>query len=504
MRRLPELLARATAREPQRTAVEAAGRSLTYEALSLGVEELRAQLVRSGVAPGDRVGLCAPKSVESVAAIYAILAAEAVYVPVDVASPLERLVEILDDSSVRAVLTTAERGAQLLEALEGFESSAHGDPELVLLATPAPRPAGDRDLAYLLYTSGSTGRPKGVMVTHEAALSFVSWCAQAFDVGPEDRFSSHAPFHFDLSILDLYLTAHSAGTLVLIDEATARQPRLLAPFIAEQRLSVWYSTPSILALLVQAGQLERHDCSLRYVLFAGEVFPARDLRSLTEHWPQARYYNLYGPTETNVCTAYEVSLPIPTDRDQPFPIGPACAHVETSVRDAQGQEVAPEGEGELCVRGAPVMRGYWGRPDSTAQAFHGPPEDARSWYRTGDVVRGSAEGYLFQGRRDRMVKRRGHRVELGEVEARLHRHPDLAEGAAIAVADEHGAIRIEAFLCWRNGRRPSLLALRRFCKEHLPASMIPDGFHHPERLPRTLTDKIDYQSLRSLAGWTSP
>jgi len=499
VKHLSELLARAAARWPNRTAVEAAGRSVTYEALASGVEELRARLVEAGVAPGDRVGLCAPKSIEALTALYAVLAAEAVYVPVDAASPLARAVEIFDDCTVRAVLVAEGRRTELLDALEGFEEWSQGGSGLGLLTTGVVRPAGEPDLAYLLYTSGSTGRPKGVMVTHEAALSFVEWCARTFDVGPEDRFSSHAPFHFDLSILDLYLAAYSGGALVLIDEATACQPRLLAPFIAEQRLSVWYSTPSILVLLVQAGQLERHDCDLRYVLFAGEVFPTRPLRALTERWPGARYFNLYGPTETNVCTAYEVSLPISDDRNEPFPIGPACAHVETSVRDAEGRELAHGDEGELCVRGAPVMRGYWDRPERTAQAFHGPHGDARSWYRTGDVVRDSAEGYVFQGRRDRMVKRRGHRVELGEVEARLHRHPDLAEGATIAVADEQGAVRIEAFLCWRDGRRPSLLALRQFCKEHLPASMIPDGFHHPERLPRTSTDKIDYQRLRSLA-----
>lgn len=499
MRRLPELLARAAARWPSRPAVEAAGTSVTYGALDDRVSELRDRLVRGGVEPGDRVGLCAPKSIDSLTGLYAILAAEAVYVPVDAASPLDRAVEIFDDGSVRAVLTAEGRREELLGALDGFVEAEPGGAGLTLLTTEAPRPTGDRDLAYLLYTSGSTGRPKGVMVTHRAALSFVEWCAQTFDVGPEDRFSSHAPFHFDLSILDLYLTAHSGGTLVLIDEDTGRQPRLLAPFIAEQGLSVWYSTPSILTLLVQAGQLERHASSLRYVLFAGEVFPTRPLRTLTELWPKARYFNLYGPTETNVCTAYEVPLPIPPDRTEPLPIGPACSHVATSIRHENGQEQAQGSEGELCVQGPPVMRGYWNRPERTAGAFHGPAGDDQSWYRTGDIVRDSGEGYVFLGRRDRMVKRRGHRVELGEVEARLHRHPELVEGAAIAVTDEQGGVRIEAFLCWRDARRPSLLSLRRFCTEHLPASMIPDRFHHRESLPKTSTDKVDYQSLRSLA-----
>ena len=498
MKRLSELLARAAARWPTRTAAEAAGDSVTYADLAHDVQELRDRLVLHGVEPGDRVGLCSPKSIDSLTALYAILDAQATYVPVDAASPLDRVGDIFADCSVRAVLTTRDRREDLLAVLEDFAEAEPEGPDLALLTTGAARAEGDPDLAYLLYTSGSTGRPKGVMVTHGAALSFVEWCAQSFDVGPEDRFSSHAPFHFDLSILDLYLAAYSGGTLVLIDEATGRQPRLLAPFIAERRLSVWYSTPSILTLLVQAGQLERHTCSLRYVLFAGEVFPTRALRALTEHWPEARYFNLYGPTETNVCTAYQVPLPIPADRTDPFPIGPACSHAETSIRHENGQELTPDSDGELCVRGAPVMRGYWNRPERTAGAFHGPAGDSQAWYRTGDIVRDSDEGYVFLGRRDRMVKRRGHRVELGEVEARLHRHPELVEGAAIAIADDQGAVRIEAFLCWRDGGQPSLLSLRRFCTEHLPASMIPDRFHHRESLPKTSTDKIDYQSLRSL------
>ena len=499
MKHLSELLAGAAARWPNRVAVEAGGDSVTYLDLAREVQEIRDRLVLHGIRPGDRVGLCSPKSLDSLTALYAILEAKATYVPVDAASPLDRVAGIFEDCSVRAVLTTGDLRDDLLAALEEFAEAEPSGANLTLLTTEGKPAEGDPDLAYLLYTSGSTGRPKGVMVTHEAALSFVGWCAQTFDVGPEDRFSSHAPFHFDLSILDLYLAAHSGGTLVLVDEATARQPRLLAPFISERRLSVWYSTPSILTLLVQAGQLERHTSSLRYVLFAGEVFPTRPLRTLTELWPKARYFNLYGPTETNVCTAYEVPLPVPPDQTEPFPIGPACSHVATSIRHENGQEQAQGSEGELCVQGPPVMRGYWNRPERTAGAFHGPAGDGQSWYRTGDIVRDSGEGYVFLGRRDRMVKRRGHRVELGEVEARLHRHPDLVEGAAIAVTDEQGGVRIEAFLCWRDGGRPSLLSLRRFCTEHLPASMIPDRFHHRESLPKTSTDKIDYQSLRSLA-----
>lgn len=501
---LDRLLDDAVARAPGRRALETVdGAALSYAELDARAHDVARRLAAHGVGAGDRVGIHLPKSPDSVAALFGTMRAGAAYVPVDDAGPLDRNATILDDCAVRAVVVGHGRADALAGALAGgmIPAGPLGDEALLLVRrdaapaeVPAPPPRPEDALAYILYTSGSTGRPKGVALTHANALSFVRWCEGVLDVGPDDRFSSHAPFHFDLSILDIYLCVMSAGTLVLVDEETGRQPRRLAPLIAERRLSVWYSTPSILSLLVQHGRLERHDASaLRYVLFAGEVFPARHLRALAALWPRPRYFNLYGPTETNVCTFHEVSTPVPDERSEPYPIGEACAHVETAVCDERGAPVADGEEGELCVRGAPVTAGYWGLPERTARAFH-----AGGWYRTGDVVRRTAEGYVYVGRRDRMVKRRGHRVELGEVEARLYRHPDVAEVAVVALPDADQGVRIRAFVRWRDGRRPSLVALKAFCAEHVPASMVPDAFAHVDALPRTSTDKVDYVRLGAL------
>ena len=213
--------------------------------------------------------------------------------------------------------------------------------------------------------------PKGVMLTHANALSFVEWSSEVFEPSSADRFSSHAPFHFDLSILDIYVAVKHGAELHLVSEEFGKNPKDLAQFIAARKLTVWYSTPSILTLLMEFGNLEKHDCSsLRLVLFAGEVFPIKHLRELQRRWPWAAYYNLYGPTETNVCTFARIPAQIPESRDTPYPIGHACEHCNALVLDSDGRQVVPGKEGLLYISGRSVFSGYWNRPEENEQAFH--------------------------------------------------------------------------------------------------------------------------------------
>ncbi|MEP6508743.1 MAG: AMP-binding protein, partial [Gemmatimonadales bacterium] len=223
------------------------------------------------------------------------------------------------------------------------------------------------------------------------------------------------------------------------------------------------------------------------------------LRTTKRLWSRPKYYNLYGPTETNVCTYYEIPEEIPEDRTEPFPIGYKCSDDETLVVDDDDTEVANGEEGELLISGGSVMSAYWNLPERSADAFF-IDSSGTSWYRTGDVVRWSNEtGFIFGGRRDRMVKRRGYRVELGEIEAALYRHPLVVEAAVISVPDEENGVLIKAFMAMSDGKRPSLVEIKRFCIEQLPAYMIPDRFNFPDSLPKTSTDKVDYQSLRQMS-----
>jgi amino acid adenylation domain-containing protein len=512
-----------TAREfPGKVAVKVpGGRSITYSELSMLSDLVRDRLIYMGVRRGDRVGLRLRKSIDAVATIFGALKAGAAYVPVDSESPAARAAYILNDCNVKVVVTERQLESELVHAFGGpgasprmltLDAEASQPMEQLLEGLQRSEPAtaaasiatGLDDIAYILYTSGSTGNPKGVVLSHDNALSFIDWCSQTFEPSADDCFSSHAPFHFDLSILDIYVPLKHGATLVLIGEALGKEPLKLAAVIAAERISVWYSTPSILSLLANYGKLARYDYdSLRMVFFAGEVFPIPQYRALHAAWPRPRYFNLYGPTETNVCTWYEVTDDAHLEHMSTFPIGKICSPNSGMVVDEQGARVALGDPGELLVSGPNVMRGYWNLPDQNERAFFTDEKGAR-WYRTGDIVCEEPDvGYRYVGRRDRMVKRRGYRVELGEIEAALLCHPEVREAAVIAIPDPESGVRILAFVACQHGMTLTRIALKSYSAQALPPYMIPDIFEVLVGLPRTSTDKIDYQRLKSLVHRSS-
>jgi amino acid adenylation domain-containing protein len=514
---LHQLLDVSASRFPDKIAVEEAeGGSIRYGELAHLSDRVRDRLLQLRVEPGDRVGICMRKSGDAVASIFGIMKAGAAYVPADPTAPASRNAFIFHNCAVKVLIVEA----RLAEVLRLEFRQTGFAPEMIVLegtgagvaltkaldradavnrAPSAPNVVPEPShLAYILYTSGSTGRPKGVMLSHGNAACFIDWCSDIFQPSEHDRFSSHAPFHFDLSILDIYVSLKHGATLVLVEEQLGKEPGRLAPWIADKKLTVWYSAPSILSLLAQFGKLDQHDySSLRLVLFAGEVFPIKYLELLKSLWPHPRYFNLYGPTETNVCTFYEVPCLITEPQTEPVPIGKSCPHCELLVVNEAGIEVARGAEGELCVAGPSVMGGYWQLPENTANAFL-PAYDTR-WYRTGDIVVELPDGnYKFLGRRDRMIKKRGYRIELGEIEVALYRHPAIKEAAVLAFPDADG-VPIKAFTSTRNGSKLSIIELKKFCSENLPLYMVPDHFCYLESLPKTSTDKIDYQKLKTMS-----
>jgi amino acid adenylation domain-containing protein len=514
---LHRLLRNSAVRNPDGIAVVDAGRSITYRELDDRSDRLAGLLHEVGVRKGDRVGLYLNKSLEAVVGIYGILKSGAAYVPLDPQAPPARLGGIAANCGLRILLSGTEKAERWQPLVDG---GARLETLIVINGEPVPGPPGVRmigaesidqwprvladdtislDLAYILYTSGSTGEPKGVKLTHANALAFVDWAVDHYEIGPDDKLSSHAPFHFDLSVFDLYAAAEAGASVVLVPTSIAAFPVDVATFIRSEGITVWYSVPSILSMMTLRGELEEGDLqSLRLILFAGEVFPTKYLRRLMSMLPHVRFSNLYGPTETNVCTFLDVPQ-LPADMVVPISIGRAIDGVEV-VAVTDGGRRAQRGEvGELYVRGPTVMQGYWGDEERTARTLIRNPfeQELRDpMYRTGDLVVEQEDGtFTFLGRRDNQIKSRGYRIELGDIESALYAHPDVTECAVTAVPDDLVTNRLKAYVVVRNFVREA--DLMRFLASRLPKYMIPESFEFADALPKTSTGKIDKRSLAS-------
>ena len=514
---LQQLLSGSAVRFPEKTAVWARGRSISYRELDERSNQLAHLLVQSGVRKGDRVGLFFPKCVESIISMFAVLKAGGVYVPLDPQAPVDRIGYIIGNCGIRVLITQDEKRRALDVAtreslvrcvvIDEARESGNGTgvlPWSALAEYPAARPPEvtltETDLAYILYTSGSTGRPKGVMLTHQNALTFVEWCADKFQITENDRLSNHAPLHFDLSVFDVYNAIEAGATVYLVTEEIALFPTTLQKFIETHQISICYSVPSALVLLLlhadlKAGNLPR----LRTILFAGEVFPMKYLKQLAALLPAVELDNLYGPTETNVCTYYKVDRERLASMDK-LPIGIACENTEVfAVNDQDEIVTEPGGSGELYVRGPSVTYGYWGDAEKTAKMVV-PNRFQRNFeekiYRTGDLVTLAEDGnYYFMGRRDSMIKSRGYRIELGEIESALLSHPAVREAAAIAVPDEVVGNRIKAVVAAHEPDSIQAAELQQHCATRIPKYMIPEFIEFRGSLPKTSTGKVDRVEL---------
>jgi L-proline---[L-prolyl-carrier protein] ligase len=516
---LHHILSESAARLPDKEALRFEHVALSYGKLDALTNRLARTLQDAGVRRGDRVGIYIHKSPGAVIAIFGALKAGAIFVPLDAGAPVKRLAYIIRNCNIRVLITSTEVNG-LLDLLDeetpiqtlilmDDRAPAHLPQSLRVVSwadtiaqndTPV-RAAGviETDLAYILYTSGSTGEPKGVMISHRTILTFVNWACTAFHMTPADRVTSHAPLHFDLSTFDIYATLKAGGTVVLVPERLSVFPVQLADLLQDQRITITYLVPSILSLMITYGKLDAHDLSaLRAVLFAGEVFPIKSLRQLAAAIPHADFYNLYGPTETNVCTYYKVqSADLTPDRTRPVPIGVACENTEVfAVDDRQQLVTEPGREGELWVRGSCVAQGYWGDAEKTAATFISNSFQRQFHevaYRTGDIVTLADDrvNWMYLGRRDHMVKSRGYRIELGEIEAALYTHPQVKEAAVVTVPDDLMGNRIKAFVVSSPEGNLSRQDLDAHCSRILPRYMLPESIEFRDELPKTSTGKIN-------------
>ena len=494
---LHEVLSEAAARWPDAPAFADPAEACTFAELDRWADAVAAA-IGPPREPGEPMGVLVDRTVAGVAAIYGVLRAGGAYVPLDPAAPPARRLRIAEEARLRVVATVPSLADQCppVERVVPVDRAGRGE--------RGPRPAAptviESDPAYVLFTSGSTGTPKGVVVSHRAALAFVEWAASAFEVGPSDRVCAQAPFHFDLSVFDLFSSVAGGAATALMPRQTAVFPRAAASFAAAQGATIWYSVPTLLIGCLAKDAL-RPDAlsSLRLLLYAGEPFPKPALVRLLRALPGVEVCNLYGPTETNVVTWERLTAEEVDARQDDTPtIGWPVPGARLTVVGEDGR-VVPDGEvGELWVEGPSVTSGYLNRPELDAGVLVASAVRPGSLaYRTGDLVRVGEDGRLsFLGRRDAQVKTRGYRVELGEVEHAVSAFPGVEQAVAVAVPDDEVGARIAVFVVGPVDEGP----LRAHCARTLPHYMIPEHVELLSAVPTTSSGKVDRSQLRTLAS----
>ena len=475
---------------------------LTREQLQDSVTQATSWLIECGCNKGDRIGICLPKSLYTVEAIYAALAAGVIFVPIDPAAPVARVAYLLNDADASLVLTYPAMAESLqasenpvkakIITIDGYDNfhqqvnhyhQDHTGPDI-----------SANDIALLYYTSGTTGTPKAIMLSHKNITAFTDWIINTFNITDNDTIASHAPFHFDLSTLDLFAAPRIGAKVVLLDEANVKFPSSVSQIMENNKITVWYSVPTALIQLVHHGALPRRNLeTLRLIFYAGEVFPVPELKKLMEIFSWCEFVNLYGPTETNVCTYYRINEPLPDDAKD-VPIGIACEHLQVTLIQEDGSDALQEAGGEIVVSGPAVMQGYWNRPELTA---HSRLNNDENTYRTGDFACRDSNGQLHLiGRKDDQVKIRGHRIELLEVMSVINLHPAVLESAVLlGDSDENDAI-LTAFVTIKPSMSAEHHNILEHCRQWLPKYAIPKHIITLDHLPKTTTGKTDRQKLR--------
>ncbi|MEW5354805.1 amino acid adenylation domain-containing protein [Streptomyces sp. 16-176A] len=498
---LPELIAEQAARTPDAPAVVYAEHTLSYAELDARATRLAHRLRAVGVRAETPVAVCLRRDADLVTALLGVLRAGGVYVPVDPAHPVWRRAHVLADSGAAVLVGQSWIRAELPEDA----------PRLVLLdedpepAGPAPDgrrtaaglpPLDPAGAAYLVYTSGSTGRPKGVLISHEAIRNRVLWTVREHGLGPGDRVLQKTTVGFDASVWEFLAPLVSGGTVVVAADGVPRDPAAMVRAVAEHRITVLQLVPSMLRALVQ--QPELRDCgTLRLVFCAGEPLPVELCERLLALLPVA-LVNTYGPTECAIdVTSWRYDG---REAGEIVAIGRPIDNTRILVLDPDGGLVPPGVPGELCVAGAGLARGYFGRGDLTAERFVPnpyPSAPGERLYRTGDRVRRRADGTLeYLGRLDRQVKLRGIRIEPSEIEAVLCEHPSVA-AAAVGV---YGDQQLVGHVVPAQGVEPEPAALRAHLAARLPDAMVPAVVRVLAALPLTASGKVDLDALPGLAG----
>jgi amino acid adenylation domain-containing protein len=494
-------------KSPDGIAVVHEERELSYRELNRAANQLAHYLRELGVAPDARVAICLERGLEMIIALLAVLKAGGAYVPLDPSYPPERLRFMLEDSAPAAVVTQAQlRGliqlpqhipvVDLTEAAEAWQQSPESNPDRVSIGlTP-------EHLAYVIYTSGSTGQPKGVMVEHRSVVNLLSSMLDTTGIKEADRLLSVTTFAFDIAALEIYMPLLCGAQLFLVSSSANADPIYLASTMEFCAITIMQGTPAIWRMLLDSGW--RSPTRLK-ALCGGEALPSELARRLENQC--AALWNMYGPTETTIWSA---SLRIDNSGEMPnvVPLGRPIANTQLYVLDARGEPVPVGVTGELYIGGAGVARGYFNRPELSAERFLRDPfsrEPGARMYRTGDLGRWLPHGDVeFLGRNDSQVKIRGFRIELAEIEARLKEDTRIRDAVVTAREDTPGDKRLAAYYTLaENETSVEAAELRSQLLAVLPDYMVPAAFVPLDALPLTPNGKLDRKALPSPAAYAT-
>lgn len=521
-RRLQDLLSLQADRRADSRALLFNGCQMTYGELELASNRLARTLKASGCARGDRVMLLLPKSIEAIVAMFAALKADCIYVPLDTASPAVRLARIVEVCKSRFVLATSSTSALLNEIRHsgvsdelrvgwmdggatlrcGMKAAFYWGNVLQMSPSAVDSQNSDDNAAHILFTSGSTGLPKGVVITHSNILQFVDWAVLYFGMGPSDRISGQPPLHFDLSMLDIYGSIAAGAQLHLVPPHLSILPHALAAFIRAGALTQWFSVPSLLHYMAKLDVVRQNDFpSLRRLLWCGEKFPAPALIYWMRRVPHARFFNLYGPTETTIASSCYQVQHCPESETAEIPIGSPCNGEQLLVLDDQLCPVPAGQTGDLYIAGVGLSPGYWNDPTKTREVFlpatTGLVPSGRI-YKTGDLARIGNDGELYLvGRSDSQIKSRGYRIELGEIEAALHTIAGVEDAAVVSIgADGFEGATICCAYVPSAGSGLSTLSVKKQLSGVLPAYMLPSHWMILDRMPRNGNGKVDRPTIK--------
>ncbi|MFD0304166.1 amino acid adenylation domain-containing protein [Streptomyces sp. NPDC127119] len=488
---LAELWSEQARRTPDAPALVAADERLSYAELAGRVDRLAARLAHRGAGPDRIVAVALPRSVELVVAILAVVQAGAAYLPVDLDHPAGRIAAMVADAGPILVLTDAKNAAAVPGPTPKLLLDEPIEPNAPVCAQPVrPLPAHP---AYVIFTSGSTGRPKGVVIPHAAIVNRLLWMQDRYRLTGADRVLQKTPAGFDVSVWEFFWPLISGAALVLAKPGGHRDPAYLAELIRRESVTVTHFVPSMLQAFLREPAAA--GCTgLRRIICSGEALPAETQRELFATLGSTELHNLYGPTEVAVDATYWQCRR--DDEGSTVPIGRPPANVAAYVLDGGLRPVPPGVVGELYLGGIQLARGYAGRPALTAERFVACPFAAgERMYRTGDLARWTAGGELeYAGRADAQVKIRGFRVELGEIEAVLAGHPEVAQAAVLLREDRPGDQRLVAYVVTRSAGLTDL-ALRRFVADSVPDYMVPAAVVLIEAMPTTMNGKLDRAAL---------